>query len=155
MCSNDHLNFNVLCASFWNSLKNYAPAVIGQGSCPNCKTQFAGYKNQVVRCTKCGNTVWQPKGKGDFFTRGGRNNSSSKSDPNIIDVDFEEKWWWHYQVTDSHSGSDSANRWITVLIYIRLLSPGYSLIEVCSYICSIWSAYSFGVVVNLYNMMIA
>lgn len=62
-----------------------------KGACPNCKTQFAGYKNQVVRCTSCGNIVWQPKDKGDFFTRGGKNKSASKSDPNIIDVDFEEK----------------------------------------------------------------
>jgi hypothetical protein len=62
-----------------------------KGSCPACKKQFAGYKNQIVRCTSCGNIVWQPQG--DFFSRGGRGTtpSSSKSDPEIIDVEFEEK----------------------------------------------------------------
>ncbi|RDY03124.1 hypothetical protein CR513_13329 [Mucuna pruriens] len=61
-----------------------------KGTCPACKMQFAGYKNQVIRCSGCGNIVWQPKDKGDFFSSG-RTNSKSKSDPNIIDVDFEEK----------------------------------------------------------------
>lgn len=51
--------------------------------------QFGGYKNQIIRCTGCGNIVWQPKGKGNG---GGRTNSKSKSDPDIIDVDFEERW---------------------------------------------------------------
>ncbi|KAI8565192.1 hypothetical protein RHMOL_Rhmol03G0241400 [Rhododendron molle] len=62
-----------------------------KGSCPACKKQFAGYKNQIVRCTSCGNIVWQPQG--DFFPGGrkGSTPSSSKSDPEIIDVEFEEK----------------------------------------------------------------
>lgn len=68
-----------------------------KGACPACKRQFVGYKNQVIRCGGCGNTVWQPKGgfpgrgPGDFFSGGGRGTRSSKSDPEIIDVDFEEK----------------------------------------------------------------
>jgi len=57
--------------------------------------QFAGYKNQVIRCTGCGNIVWQPKGgKGDFFSGGGGGGggrTNPKSGPDIIDVDFEEK----------------------------------------------------------------
>ncbi|KAE9464644.1 hypothetical protein C3L33_03441, partial [Rhododendron williamsianum] len=62
-----------------------------KGSCPACKKQFAGYKNQIVRCTSCGNIVWQRQG--DFFPGGrkGTTPSSSKSDPEIIDVEFEEK----------------------------------------------------------------
>ena len=64
---------------------------LGQGACPACKRQFVGYKNQIIRCTSCGNIVWQPKG--DFFSRDGKGTSSSKSksDPDIIDVEFEEK----------------------------------------------------------------
>ncbi|XP_020214241.1 uncharacterized protein LOC109798398 [Cajanus cajan] len=68
-----------------------ANTLVIKGTCPACRMQFAGYKNQVIRCTGCGNIVWQPKGKGDFFSGGGRTNSSSRSDPDIIDVDFEEK----------------------------------------------------------------
>ena len=62
-----------------------------QGACPACKRQFVGYKNQMVRCGGCGNVVWQPKG--DFFSKGGgnRGSPSSKSEPDIIDVEFEEK----------------------------------------------------------------
>ncbi|KAL3713998.1 hypothetical protein ACJRO7_006018 [Eucalyptus globulus] len=68
--------------------------LIIKGACPACKRQFVGYKNQIVRCANCGNIVWQPKG--DFFSRdgfpgGGRRNTSSKSEPDIIDVEFEEK----------------------------------------------------------------
>ncbi|XP_043816200.1 uncharacterized protein LOC110623381 isoform X2 [Manihot esculenta] len=61
------------------------------GACPACKRQFVGYKNQIIRCGSCGNIVWQPEG--DFFSRGGRGrgSSSSKSDRDIIDVEFEEK----------------------------------------------------------------
>ncbi|KAM7279569.1 hypothetical protein ACFE04_006703 [Oxalis oulophora] len=63
-----------------------------KGSCPACKRQFVGYKNQIIRCGGCGNIVWQPKGKGDFFSGGGPGRgSSSKSDPDVIDVEFEEK----------------------------------------------------------------
>ncbi|KAJ9185501.1 hypothetical protein P3X46_005131 [Hevea brasiliensis] len=76
-----------------------APLLIGtvannlviKGACPACKRQFVGYKNQVIRCASCGNIVWQPEG--DFFSRGGRGRgtSPSKSDGDIIDVEFEEK----------------------------------------------------------------
>lgn len=70
-----------------------APILIGtvannlviKGACPSCKTQFIGYKNQIIGCTRCGNIVWQPKG--DTFRRG----SSSKSKSEVIDVEFEEK----------------------------------------------------------------
>ncbi|XP_041021823.1 uncharacterized protein LOC121263096 [Juglans microcarpa x Juglans regia] len=61
-----------------------------KGACPACKRQFAGYKNQMIRCTSCGNVVWQPKGD-DLFSRDGRGTTTSKSDPEIIDVEFEEK----------------------------------------------------------------
>ncbi|XAR52105.1 hypothetical protein NMG60_11020007 [Bertholletia excelsa] len=61
-----------------------------KGACPACKKQFVGYKNQMVRCASCGNIVWQPQR--DFFSSGPRGSSpSSKSDPEIIDVEFEEK----------------------------------------------------------------
>lgn len=71
-----------------------ANSLVIKGSCPACKMQFAGYKNQVIRCTGCGNIVWQPKGgKGDFFSGGGGGGgrTNPKSGPDIIDVDFEEK----------------------------------------------------------------
>ncbi|KAH6832091.1 replicase polyprotein 1ab protein [Perilla frutescens var. hirtella] len=61
-----------------------------KGECPACRKQFVGYKNQTVRCASCGNIVWQPQG--DFFSKGGKGpSSSSKSQPDIIDVEFEEK----------------------------------------------------------------
>ncbi|MFQ6647480.1 hypothetical protein Gotur_021065 [Gossypium turneri] len=60
-----------------------------KGACPACKTQFVGYKNQIVRCVSCGNIVWQPKG--DFFRRDSGGTNSRKSEPDIIDVEFEEK----------------------------------------------------------------
>ncbi|XP_057457053.1 uncharacterized protein LOC130747994 [Lotus japonicus] len=90
--------FRILIIATW-VLPFAGPLLIGtlannlviKGACPNCKTQFAGYKSQVIRCTSCGNIVWQPKAKGDFFSGGGRRTSSSKSDPEIIDVEFEEK----------------------------------------------------------------
>ncbi|TKY68050.1 hypothetical protein E2542_SST10947 [Spatholobus suberectus] len=66
-----------------------ANTLVIKGTCPACKMQFAGYKNQVIRCTGCGNIVWQPSSRGGTAT--GRTNSNSKSDPDIIDVDFEEK----------------------------------------------------------------
>lgn len=74
-----------------NSLSSCFHWRFAQGSCPACKKQFAGYKNQIVRCTSCGNIVWQRQG--DFFPGGrkGTTPSSSKSDPEIIDVEFEEK----------------------------------------------------------------
>lgn len=64
-------------------------AKIVQGACPACKRQFVGYKNQMVRCAGCGNIVWQPKG--DSFSRDNKGKASSKSDPQVIDVEFEEK----------------------------------------------------------------
>ncbi|OMO51377.1 hypothetical protein CCACVL1_29824 [Corchorus capsularis] len=60
-----------------------------KGACPACKRQFVGYKNQIIRCGSCGNIVWQPEG--DFFGRDSRGRSSRKSEPDIIDVEFEEK----------------------------------------------------------------
>ncbi|KAI3471292.1 hypothetical protein Pfo_027955 [Paulownia fortunei] len=61
-----------------------------KGECPACRRQFVGYKSQTIRCASCGNIVWQPQG--DSFSRGGRGTtSSSKSQPDIIDVEFEEK----------------------------------------------------------------
>ncbi|KAL3650615.1 hypothetical protein CASFOL_007018 [Castilleja foliolosa] len=61
-----------------------------KGECPACKRPFVGAKSQTVRCSNCGNIVWQPQG--DFFSRGGRGGgTSSKSQPDIIDVEFEEK----------------------------------------------------------------
>ena len=62
---------------------------ICQGACPACKRQFVGYKNQIIRCASCGNIVWQPKG--DFFRRDSKDTTSRKSEPEIIDVEFEEK----------------------------------------------------------------
>ncbi|GLT87741.1 hypothetical protein SLE2022_058060 [Rubroshorea leprosula] len=74
-----------------------APLLIGtvannlviKGTCPACKRQFVGYKNQIIRCTSCGNIVWQAVG--DFSSRGGRGPKSKKSEPEIIDVEFEKK----------------------------------------------------------------
>ncbi|GMY06467.1 replicase polyprotein 1ab protein [Fagus crenata] len=88
--------FRILIFATW-ILPFAGPLLIGtiannlviKGACPACKRQFVGYKNQIIRCASCGNTVWQPKG--DFFSRGGKGSSPSKSDPDIIDVEFEEK----------------------------------------------------------------
>ncbi|PIN02782.1 hypothetical protein CDL12_24704 [Handroanthus impetiginosus] len=93
--------FRVLIFATW-VLPFAGPLLIGavannlviKGECPACRRQFVGYKNQTVRCASCGNIVWQPQG--DFFSRGGRGSSSSsssstKSQPDIIDVEFEEK----------------------------------------------------------------
>ncbi|XP_020247967.1 uncharacterized protein LOC109825527 [Asparagus officinalis] len=43
-----------------------APLLIGtfannfaiEGSCPACRRQFVGYKNQIIRCSGCRNIVW-------------------------------------------------------------------------------------------------
>ncbi|KAH7839753.1 hypothetical protein Vadar_008296 [Vaccinium darrowii] len=67
----------------------FANNFVIKGACPACKRQFVGYKNQVVRCAGCGNIVWQQQR--DFFSRGSRGSTSKKSDPDIIDVEFEEK----------------------------------------------------------------
>ncbi|XP_057774112.1 uncharacterized protein LOC130993294 [Salvia miltiorrhiza] len=90
--------FRILIFATW-VLPFAGPLLIGavannlviKGECPACKKQFVGYKSQTVRCASCGNIVWQPQG--DFFSRGGRGPSSSKSksQPDIIDVEFEEK----------------------------------------------------------------
>ncbi|KAG8381642.1 hypothetical protein BUALT_Bualt06G0142800 [Buddleja alternifolia] len=89
--------FRVLIFATW-VLPFAGPLLIGaiannlviKGECPACKKQFVGSKSQTVRCASCGNIVWQPKG--DFFSRGGRGTtSSSKSQPDIIDVEFEER----------------------------------------------------------------
>ncbi|KAL5990208.1 hypothetical protein ACLOJK_011105 [Asimina triloba] len=71
-----------------------APLLIGtiannlmiEGACPACKRKFMGYKNQVIQCANCRNIVWQP---GEKFSRG--DGQPSTSDPDIIDVEIEEK----------------------------------------------------------------
>ncbi|KAJ4957895.1 hypothetical protein NE237_025006 [Protea cynaroides] len=89
--------FRVMIFATW-VLPFAAPLLIGtvannyviQGTCPECKQQFMGYKNQVIQCVSCGNIVWQPKD--DSSSRGGgRDTKSSSSVPDIIDVEFEEK----------------------------------------------------------------
>ncbi|KAI4331751.1 hypothetical protein L6164_016708 [Bauhinia variegata] len=71
-------------------LGTLANSLVIKGNCPACKSPFSGYKNQIIQCTSCGNVVWQPKG--DSFSKNGRKSgTSSKSEPEIIDVDFEEK----------------------------------------------------------------
>ncbi|XP_078155943.1 replicase polyprotein 1ab protein [Carex rostrata] len=73
-----------------------APLLIGafannfaiEGACPACRTRFVGYRNQVIRCRNCQNIVWQPKDK----SRGSNGGSSrNNSEPDIIDVEIEEK----------------------------------------------------------------
>ncbi|KAK4766607.1 hypothetical protein SAY87_008249 [Trapa incisa] len=65
--------------------------LIIKGECPACKRQFVGYKNQTVRCARCGNIVWQPKGDFTGGGRGPRSSRSKSSQPDIIDVELEEK----------------------------------------------------------------
>ncbi|CAL1361752.1 unnamed protein product [Linum trigynum] len=65
-----------------------------KGSCPACRQDFMGIKNRAIRCAGCGNIVWYPED--DVFSRGGgaggkKGTKPSKSDPNVIDVEFEEK----------------------------------------------------------------
>ncbi|KAL5568084.1 hypothetical protein UlMin_024659 [Ulmus minor] len=69
----------------------FANNLVIKGSCPACKRQFVGYKNQMIRCASCGNTVWQPKGNFSSSRDDNNRSASSKSDPEIIDVEFEEK----------------------------------------------------------------
>lgn len=59
-----------------------------QGSCPACRRQFVGYRNQVIRCTGCRNIVWQP---GNESSKGNGRSSPKASDPDIIDIEIEEK----------------------------------------------------------------
>ncbi|CAN4113204.1 unnamed protein product [Withania somnifera] len=88
--------FRILIIATW-VLPFAGPLLIGvvannlviKGQCPSCRRQFIGNKNSTVRCTNCGNIVWQPKD--DFFSRGSRGTTTSKSEPDIIDVEFEEK----------------------------------------------------------------
>lgn len=70
-------------------LRAVANNLIVKGSCPSCKREFIGSKNSMVRCTGCGNIVWQPQG--DVFSKGNDTTNRSKSQPDIIDVEFEEK----------------------------------------------------------------
>ncbi|KAL3331657.1 hypothetical protein AABB24_032323 [Solanum stoloniferum] len=90
--------FRILIIATW-VLPFAGPLLIGvvannlvvKGQCPSCRRQFIGNKNSTVRCANCGNVVWQPKGD-DFFSRGSQGGSTpSKSQPDIIDVEFEEK----------------------------------------------------------------
>ncbi|KAE8676445.1 membrane steroid-binding protein 2-like [Hibiscus syriacus] len=60
-----------------------------KGACPACKREFVGYKNQIIRCASCGNIVWQSEG--GFFRRDSKGSNSRKSEPEIIDVEFEDK----------------------------------------------------------------
>ncbi|CAA6666990.1 unnamed protein product [Spirodela intermedia] len=70
-------------------LGNIANKLVIQGTCPACRTQFVGNRNQVVQCRGCGNIVWQPK---QDFSRGkGNTKRSSNSEPDIIDIEIEEK----------------------------------------------------------------
>ncbi|KAK1305140.1 hypothetical protein QJS10_CPB11g00192 [Acorus calamus] len=83
--------FNFLIFATW-VLPFAAPLLIGtiannfviEGTCPACKRQFMGYRNQIIQCAGCRNIVWQP---GD----GGGGNPPSNSRPDIIDIEFEEK----------------------------------------------------------------
>lgn len=71
-----------------------APLLIGtvannfviEGACPACKRRFMGYRNQIIRCASCRNIVWQP---GSDSSR--RAPPSSKVEPDIIDIEIEEK----------------------------------------------------------------
>ncbi|XP_074270566.1 uncharacterized protein LOC141594429 [Silene latifolia] len=70
-------------------LNTLANKVVVKGACPSCKRNFIGNKNSMIQCTGCGNIVWQPQGGG--FSEGNKNSTRSKSQPEFIDVDFEEK----------------------------------------------------------------
>ncbi|KAL9247015.1 hypothetical protein vseg_020487 [Gypsophila vaccaria] len=63
--------------------------LVVKGACPSCKREFIGNKNNMIQCTGCGNIVWQPQPGG--FSKGNKNSTRSKSQPEIIDVEFEEK----------------------------------------------------------------
>ncbi|KAK8698270.1 hypothetical protein V6N13_114395 [Hibiscus sabdariffa] len=88
--------FRFLIFSIW-ILPFAGPLLIGtiannlviKGACPACRKQFVGYKSQMIRCASCGNIVWQPEG--DLFGRDSRPSGPRKSEPEIIDVEFEEK----------------------------------------------------------------
>ncbi|XP_074584917.1 uncharacterized protein LOC141840753 [Curcuma longa] len=59
-----------------------------QGTCPACKRKFMGSRFQMIRCTGCGNIVWQPK---DNSSSGRWSSSSKASEQDIIDIEIEEK----------------------------------------------------------------
>jgi len=66
-----------------------APFLIGavarntviEGACPACKRRFIGKRNQIIQCMNCRAVVWQPR---EDFSKGSAN-------PDIIDIDIEEK----------------------------------------------------------------
>ncbi|CAN0898066.1 hypothetical protein LINGRAHAP2_LOCUS19498 [Linum grandiflorum] len=63
-----------------------------KGSCPACKQDFMGIKTRQIRCSGCGNIVWYPEdSRGGGSGPGQQGSRPSKSDPNIIDVEFEER----------------------------------------------------------------
>ncbi|XP_066381621.1 uncharacterized protein [Miscanthus floridulus] len=67
-------------------LGTFANRVAIEGTCPACKRRFVGYRNQVIRCMNCQNIVWQPNNSSSGGTR-----SSRSSEPDVIDVEYEEK----------------------------------------------------------------
>lgn len=80
--------FRIIILGTW-VLPFAAPFLIGavarnaviEGACPACKRRFIGNRSQVIQCMNCRAIVWQPR---DDFSKG-------SSDPEIIDVDIEEK----------------------------------------------------------------
>ncbi|WVZ57695.1 hypothetical protein U9M48_008048 [Paspalum notatum var. saurae] len=64
----------------------FANRVAIEGTCPACKRRFVGYRNQVIRCMNCRNIVWQPSNSSSGAAR-----SSRSSEPDVIDVEYEEK----------------------------------------------------------------
>lgn len=80
--------FRILILGTW-VLPFAAPFLIGavarnvviEGACPACKRRFVGNRSQVIQCMNCRAVVWQPR---DDFSKG-------SSDPEIIDVEIEEK----------------------------------------------------------------
>ncbi|TVU31616.1 hypothetical protein EJB05_23338 [Eragrostis curvula] len=67
-------------------LGTFANRVAIEGTCPACKRRFVGYRNQVIRCMNCQNIVWQPNNMSSGGARSSRN-----SEPDVIDVEYEEK----------------------------------------------------------------
>ncbi|PAN48369.1 hypothetical protein PAHAL_9G378100 [Panicum hallii] len=70
-------------------LNDFMATPIGRalaGTCPACKRRFVGYRNQVIRCMNCQNIVWQPNNSSSGGPR-----SSRRAEPDVIDVEYEEK----------------------------------------------------------------
>ncbi|OEL23929.1 hypothetical protein BAE44_0015052 [Dichanthelium oligosanthes] len=67
-------------------LGTFAKGVAIEGTCPACKRRFVGYRSQVIRCMNCQNIVWQPNNSSSGGAR-----SSRSSEPDVIDVEYEEK----------------------------------------------------------------